>query len=133
MIPIFEMRFTAGAEDIDRMGHVNNTAWVRWMEEVATAHWEAAARPAHRDAYLWVVTRHEIDYLRPLAAGHSVTARSWADPDGPKGACFTRHIEFAGDNGAVHVRARTRWAMVDAETLRPLRISKEIAAPFLHG
>ena len=50
--------------DMDSYGHVNNTVWVRWMEDIATAHWTRDADPAHVAAYAWVVTRHEIDYLR---------------------------------------------------------------------
>ena len=65
----FEQRITAASGDIDELGHVNNAAFVRWIQEVATAHWRAVAPQAHRDAYVWVVTRHEIDYLR-AAAGH---------------------------------------------------------------
>jgi hypothetical protein len=56
----------ARPEDIDELGHVNNAAWVRWIQDMATAHWRAVADPAHVDAYVWVVTRHEIDYLRAV-------------------------------------------------------------------
>jgi acyl-CoA thioester hydrolase len=65
----FLVTITAGAADIDQLGHVNNAVWVRWMEEVATRHWMAAADPAHIDAYLWVVTRHEIDYRGNVRPG----------------------------------------------------------------
>ena len=52
---------TAQPEHIDENGHVNNTVWVRWMEDLATTHWMRDADPAHATAYAWVVTRHEID------------------------------------------------------------------------
>ena len=126
---LFEMPFAARAEDIDENGHVNNAVWVRWIQDVATGHWHAAADPAHVEAYLWVVTRHEIDYLRGLGPGGRVSARSWVG-DAPKGARFDRHVEFVGDDGTVHVRARTTWAMVDKGSGRPLRVSAEVAAPF---
>jgi acyl-CoA thioester hydrolase len=51
MRPVFEKRFVAEAGDIDVMGHVNNAVWVRWMEEIATAHWQAVADPAHIAAF----------------------------------------------------------------------------------
>ena len=50
------MTFTAAPEHIDENGHVNNTVWVRWMEDIATAHWMRDADPAHVAAYAWVVT-----------------------------------------------------------------------------
>lgn len=126
----FTLSFTPVPADIDELGHVNNAVWVRWLQEVATAHWFATADPAHVDAYLWVVVRHEIDYLGNVGPNDSVTARTWiAEP--PKGARFDRHVEFSGPDGKVKVRAKTTWAIVDRASGRVLRVPKEVAAPFL--
>ena len=129
MIP-FERRITARDEDIDELGHVNNAAWVRWIQDMATAHWNAAAPPEHRDAYIWVVTRHEIDYLRSVGPGETVTARTWV-PEPPRGARFDRHMEFVGEDGKPRVRAKTTWAMIDKSSGRVLRVPPEVAKPFL--
>ena len=43
----FTRRFTAAPEDIDELGHVNNAVWVRWVQDIATAHWRTVADPAH--------------------------------------------------------------------------------------
>ncbi len=126
---IYTATKTAQAEDIDELGHVNNAVWVRWIEEVATAHWRAAADPAHVEAYVWVITRHEIDYLKPLLEGQTVTARTWAEE--PKGARSVRQMEFVGADETLHVRSRTAWAMIDRATGRPQRIAREIVVPFL--
>jgi len=128
--PIYEMGFEATEAEIDELGHVNNAAWVRWIQDVATAHWNATADPAHVEAYIWVVVRHEIDYLRALSPGGTVTARTWVS-DAPTGARFDRFVEFVGEGGRIHVRSRTTWAMLDRHTGRPLRIPAEVAAPFL--
>lgn len=127
---IFERRITAAAEDADELGHVNNAVWVRWIQDMAVAHWEAVAPPEHRDAYVWVVTRHEIDYLRAVLPGETVTGRTWVG-EAPKGARFDRHVEFVGEDGKPRVKARTTWAILDRETGRPLRVPAEVAAPFL--
>ena len=127
---MFEKRITASADDIDELGHVNNAAWVRWIQDVATAHWEGIAAAEHKGAYVWVVTRHEIDYLRAAGPGETVTARTWV-PNPPKGARFDRHIEFVGADGKACVRAKTTWAILDRGTGRPLRVPPEVAAPFL--
>ncbi|MFV0622980.1 acyl-CoA thioesterase [Sphingomonas sp. ac-8] len=126
----YTTRITAGPADIDELGHVNNAVWVRWIQDVATAHWQAVAPPEHRDRYVWVVTRHEIDYRGNVAAGDTVTAETWvAEP--PRGARFDRHMRFGGDDGRVRVEAKTTWAIVDRETGRILRVPPEVAAPFL--
>ena len=126
----FELSFTAAPDDIDELGHVNNAAWVRWIQEVATAHWQAVAPPEHRNAYVWVVIRHEIDYLRSLGPAQSVTARTWI-PDPPRGAKFDRHMEFTGADGKPRVRAKTTWAIIDKATGRPLRVPAQLAELFL--
>jgi acyl-CoA thioester hydrolase len=126
----FERNFTAGAADIDELGHVNNAAWVRWMQEVATAHWMTVADPAHVAAYVWVVTRHEIDYLGNVGPGETVTARTWIS-DAPKGARFDRNMEFVDATGKIVVRAKTTWALIDKASGRLARVRPEIAAPFM--
>jgi acyl-CoA thioester hydrolase len=126
----FELRITAQAGDIDELGHVNNAAWVRWIQDVATAHWRAVSTPEHVEAYVWVVIRHEIDYLRAVLPGETVIARTWVG-EAPKGARFDRHVEFLGQDGKPRVRARTTWAILDKASGRPLRVPPEVAAPFL--
>ncbi len=126
----FERTITARDEDIDELGHVNNAAWVRWIQDIATAHWYAVASPEHDAAYIWVVTRHEIDYLRAVGPGETVTGRTWIQ-EPPKGARFDRYMEFVGDDGKPRVRAKTTWAIIDRATGRPLRVPPEVAEPFL--
>ncbi len=126
---LYETTITAGAGDIDELGDVNNAVWVRWIQDVATLHWRAAADPAHVAAYLWIVVRHEIDYLRALAEGATVTARTWVG-DAPRGARFDRYIEFIGADGKAHVRSKTTWVIVDRATLRPIRVPAEVTARF---
>ncbi len=126
----FTLTFTAAAEHIDVMGHVNNAVWVQWMEAIATAHWEALAPPEHVDAYAWVATRHEIDYRGNIKLGESVTAETFI-PDGPKGARFDRRVDFRNAAGKVIVSARTTWAMVDRRSGKLLRVPADVAAPFV--
>ncbi len=126
----FDMTFTARPGDIDVMGHVNNAVWVRWMEEVATAHWMSLAPAGNIARHAWVVVRHEIDYKGNVLEGESVTARTFV-PDPPRGARFDRRVDFFGADGALKVSARTTWAMIDLATGRLARIPAELAALFL--
>jgi acyl-CoA thioester hydrolase len=128
----FTQSITAGPGDIDELGHVNNAVWVRWIQDVAVAHWHAVAPREHRDAYFWVVTRHEIDYRGNVSEGETVTAETWV-PDPPKGARFDRHMRFTGADGRVKVEAVSTWAMLDRTTGRLVRVRDEVAAPFLES
>jgi acyl-CoA thioester hydrolase len=130
MSTAFDMRFVAQAADIDIMGHVNNAVWVRWMEAIATAHWQALAPAEAQQLYAWVVTRHEIDYRGNVSEGEAVTARTWV-PEPPRGARFDRLVEFSGADGKLKVAARTTWAMIELETTRLMRVPADLAAIFL--
>ena len=128
--PSFSLSLTALPEHIDELGHVNNAVWVQWIQEVAVSHWYAVADERYRDAFVWVVIRHEIDYLRPALVGDVVTGRTWVD-EAPRGARFDRFMEFTSAEGKLLVRARTTWAMLDKASGRPQRIAPEIVAPFV--
>jgi len=125
----FELAFKALPEHIDELGHVNNAVWIQWIQTIAVAHWEAIARPEHNEAYFWVVTRHEVDYLKPAFEGDVVTARTWIG-DAPKGARSDRYVEFTGPAGQVCVRSKTSWAIIDRASGRPVRVPPKVIAPF---
>jgi acyl-CoA thioester hydrolase len=95
--PVFEHRIVAPADAIDELGHVNNAVWVQWIQEVALAHWYSVADPQHQDDYIWVVVRHEIDYLRARTNDRSqLLAAVRAAPPGSR--LFT-----ADPMGGVHI------------------------------
>ena len=129
--PVFTHRIVAPADAIDELGHVNNAVWVQWIQEVALAHWYSVADPKHQDDYIWVVVRHEIDYLRAAFEGDALTGRTWVG-EAPKGARFDRHMEFVGEDGKVRVRATTQWAIIDKASGRPIRVPAEVVAPFMN-
>ncbi|HOA50081.1 MAG: hypothetical protein RL702_2806 [Pseudomonadota bacterium] len=125
----YEMTFTAGPQHIDELGHVNNAVWVDWIQQIATAHWAAVAAPDHQAQYVWVVTRHEIDYRGNVGEGETVTAETFI-PEGPTGARFDRRVDFRNATGKVIVSAKTTWAIIDRPTGRLVRVPKEVAEPF---
>ena len=125
----YTMTFTANPAHIDELGHVNNTVWVQWIQEIATAHWQAVAAPELVGAHVWVVTRHEIDYRGNIAAGESVTAETFI-PAPPRGAQFDRCVVFRDSRGKAIVIARSTWALLDRASGRLCRVRPEIAAPF---
>lgn len=121
--------FTAMPEHIDVNGHVNNTVWLQWVQDIATEHWFVVAAPDHREAYVWFVTRHEIDYRGNVAEGDVVEATTWI-PDPPRGARFDRAVTFRDAAGKVLVDVRSTWAMIEQASGRLVRIRPEVAAPF---
>lgn len=131
-MPRFTLSITAGPDDIDILGHVNNAVWVAWIQDVAGAHWMALATPEEQETLIWVVTRHEIDYRGNVRAGETVTAETWV-PEPPRGARFNRHVRFLGPDGKVRVEAVTTWALIDRESGRLLRVPAELGARFVEA
>ena len=104
MSNIFRSDFTAEPRHIDEMGHVNNAVWVQWIQDMATAHWDAAARPEDREQYVWLVVRHEIDYRGNIDLGQSVEGTTWIE-GGARGAKSLRRVDFRDSPGRVIVSA----------------------------
>ncbi len=129
----YELPLAVRAEDIDQLNHVNNVVYLRWVQEAAIAHWDAAASAEAQAAYFWVVARHEIDYRRPALEGDGIIARTWVGAQVDR--AFERHTELlrAGDR-ALLARARTLWHPMDRATGRPARaISDELRNAFSTG
>lgn len=125
----FEQTFEIEAADIDFMGHVSNLVYLRWVQEIAIAHWEAQAPAEAKDTVLWVVLRHEIDYGSAALLGDHVRAKTWVGAlDGLK---FERHTEmWRQSDGQLLTRTRTIWLPIDSQTRRPKRLSRELRALF---
>jgi acyl-CoA thioester hydrolase len=124
----FEIDVQIQPGDVDGMGHVNNIVYVRWVQEVALAHWFAVA-PADAQAVMtWVVLRHEIDYLRPARPGDTVRARTWIGAG--ESLRYERFTEIVRGDGTVLARGRTLWCPVDIATGRPKRVPAEVRAAF---
>jgi acyl-CoA thioester hydrolase len=116
--------------DIDRQGHVNNVAFVRYVQDVAVAHWRSVASAEMQAAYTWVVRKHEIEYLRPAFAGEELLLGTWVGE--PSGATWERFTEVlrAGENKPL-VTARTVWVLLDATSSRPRRVDPAMVASFV--
>jgi acyl-CoA thioester hydrolase len=125
----FELRIQIQPADIDQLGHVNNIVYLRWVQDAAVAHWQAAAPRADQARLLWVVVRHEIDYKRPAFLADEIVARTWVGTASRH--TFERHTELLrASNQQLLVRARTLWCPIDVETGRPTDVSSEVRSRF---
>jgi acyl-CoA thioester hydrolase len=131
-LPSFRLGLTVTDEDIDPLGHANNIAYLRWVQDVAVAH--SAAVGLGYEAYcrigaVFVVRRHEIDYLRPALRGDELEARTWIC--GVMAAKCERKTEIVRpSDGVLVAKALTVWGFVAQATGRPTRITDEVKAAF---
>ena len=117
--------------DIDELGHASNIAYVRWIQDVAVAH--STAVGLDFEAYrklggVFVVRRHEVDYLRPVLRGDPLQVRTWIDS--AMAAKCKRATEIVNEAGTVVARAMTTWGYVEMATGRPVRIPDTVRNAF---
>lgn len=126
----FAIPITPTPADIDEVGHVSNLVYLRWVQEVAMAHsrtlgWDYAQ---YRDyGAVFMVRRHEIDYVSQVTLGQSLRAETWVDTW--KLASCIRKTEILRDDKVV-ARAATTWAMIGLASGRPQKIPESIVAVF---
>lgn len=121
--------FTPGPDDIDVMGHVNNSVYVRWVEQIAVAHWETVAPGQLSQKYLFVMLRHEIDYREQVLPGETVEARTWLGR--AKGPRFERFVDIRKPGARKFSSfSRIDWCQIDAITRRPRRVGEDVLSTF---
>jgi acyl-CoA thioester hydrolase len=125
---VFTLPIVVAPSDIDTQDHVNNVVYLRWMQEAATAHWDAKASAELKARVNWVVTRHEVDYKAPAYVGERLVARTWVGE--PSGATWERFIEIrrVADDRLL-ARGRSVYAALDPATGRPRRVDPELRKP----
>ena len=123
----FSHSFRVSTEDIDEQGHVNNVAYLRWIQDVAVAHWFSCATDTIRAKYTWVVLRHEIDYKKQAFENEKVTATTWVGE--PTRISWERFTEIRRGEDVL-VKARSVWCLIDRETSKPTRITAELKELF---
>ena len=125
----FEISVSVMPGDIDEQNHVNNTVYLRWVQDVATAHWLAVASGEAQASIGWVVLRHEIDYKAPACLGDEVVLRTWVGK--ATRLTFERFTEILrSTDRQLLSNARTVWCPINAQTGRPVRVPPEVRAQF---
>jgi acyl-CoA thioester hydrolase len=126
---MFKLTVSVMPSDIDERDHVNNMVYLRWVQEIAAAHWRSIASPQAQSAIGWVVLRHEIDYKNPALLGDEVTLGTWVGK--ATRLTFERFTEIRrASDGQLLSQVRTLWCPVDPATGRPTRVSGEVRAQF---
>ncbi|MEP7076738.1 MAG: thioesterase family protein [Acidobacteriota bacterium] len=124
----FSHSFNVAADDIDEQGHVNNVAYLRWIQDVAVAHWRHAATEKMIAKYSWITVRHEIDYKKQAFVEEKITATTWVG-EWTKVTCERFTEIHRGED--LLVKSRTVWCMIDRETSRPTRIMGDLVSLFI--
>ena len=130
MSKIFCHRFIVPSEANDLNGHVNNVAYVQWMQDVATLHSDGVGCTFESCQQLggaWVVRSHQIEYLRPVRAGDEIEIQTWVC--NLKRTRSLRRYRFLNSaDQSVLARAETDWVFINTTTGRPMSIPQEVSS-----
>jgi acyl-CoA thioester hydrolase len=115
--------------DIDEMNHVNNVVYLQYTQDTATAHWQSCASAELQEKVVWMVRRHEIDYLKQAVLGDTLHIKTWVGDY--TAATWERFYEIyrASDNQLL-AKAKSLWVPIDRQTMRLKRIEGELLECF---
>ena len=113
--------------DIDFMGHVNNARYLNWVQEAVLDHWRSFAPPHAVAAHLWVALKHEITYRKPTFLEDEVIATVLLEKVQGARAFYQTIIKRGED---VLAEVKSSWCCLDAETLKPARLARDVIDRF---
>ncbi len=128
----FALTITVNEADIDELGHVNNTVYLRYVEELTRAHAiqiGMGLEGMRANGAVPVARKHVIQYHRGASLGDQlVLSTQITVANGPRAA---RHNEVRlALNGTLLVEIDTDWVWVDPVRLRPRAAPRAILAAF---
>jgi acyl-CoA thioester hydrolase len=135
MPAVFQFSHAVTDDELDAViNHVNNLAYLKWMQSAAVAHSAAQGWPADRYRELgagWVVRTHQIEYLQPAFAGDAIVIRTWvADLKMVTSLRRYKIVRQASDKVTTLAVASTDWAFIHFATHQLKRIPPEVAEAF---
>jgi YbgC/YbaW family acyl-CoA thioester hydrolase len=152
--PAFETYFRVRFHEVDPLGHVNNAAYLNYLEQAAIDHASFLGLDLQRLQELggvFVARRHEIVFLRPTFAGDLLRVVTWlGEPRGarvdrqylvfrelekitdvPVGGRQLTRLDAPAADGLV-AKATTEWVFANDQG-RPRRVPSEVASLFQTG
>src|SRR5690348_4959226 len=126
----YNRAFTVPMDSIDENGHVNNVAYVQWMQDIAVEHYASISGiEAQGKEATWVVREHRIEYMLPAFAGEELEIKTWVE--NIRRVRSLRKYEFLRkSDGKVLVKGETDWVFVDAKSGRPIAIPEAVSKVF---
>jgi len=126
----YSKTFLIPRSSIDENGHVNNVAYVQWMQDIAVEHYSSIGGvTAQGSDATWVVREHKIKYLLPTFAGEEIEVKTWVE--NIRRARSLRKYEFVRkSDGRVLVQGETDWVFVDLKTGLPQAIPEKVSKIF---
>ena len=131
MDPIYQFEIRVTDHVLDGNGHVNNVAYVQWMQDAAIRHSDAAGCTALTAGVgaTWVVRTHQVEYHRPALAGDDILVLTWV-ADFRRVRSLRKYRFIRKGQGTVLAQAETDWVFIDVKTGKARAIPEAIRQAF---
>ena len=126
---IYEQELTVTTDHLDQLNHVNNIEYVRWVQDIAAAHWDTKASENIRKNYYWVLLSHHIHYKAEALLGDELLLKTYAVKSGGLRSIRTVEI-YNKKNNKLLATSETIWCFMSHETNKPVRIPDEVLQLF---
>jgi acyl-CoA thioester hydrolase len=125
---LYRYPVSISAADIDHMGHVNNSVYLKWVQDAVVDYWRTVAPADAVASHLWVALKHEISYLKPTFLQDHVVAEVVAEKVEGARAYFTTVVRRGQE---VLSEVKSCWCCLDSSSLRPVRLAHDIISRFV--
>ena len=103
-------------DHLDELDHVNNVQYLRWVQEIAEAHWKSLVEKKANSYGIWVVRSHKIDYKRPAELYDWLTLKTHV---ALTKKFFSQRIVkiYLKDTNTLVAQCNTQWCYLNSDTL----------------
>ena len=130
---VFALELQPEDADVDRLGHVNNTVYLQWCEQIAWQHAEAVGvgwAAWNRLDRAMAVRGVRLEYLAPARLGDAVCGGNWiVSADGRLRA--RRRFQIQRDDGQTLLRGEIDYVCIEISSGRPKRFPPEFAEAYV--
>lgn len=126
---VYHQEMVVLQEHLDEMNHVNNVQYLKWIQDIAKAHWDEEATTTWLEQYAWVALSHFIEYKKPAFLSNQLLIQTHVHEfSGPKCNRLVRiHNNQTKD---LLVQSSTWWCMLDKSSGKPVRVLPEMVLAF---
>ena len=132
------VRIAVAWGDMDALGHVNNTVFLRWFESARIAWWERIAADGLGERSLTqgvgpILARTTIDYRRPVRYPDTIEVRITTRRVGGKSTTLAYELRSSAQGGAVVAEGDTVLDLYDYRSGSTVPIDDALRAAMLGG
>lgn len=121
----FTEKFYVGYSDINKNYELSNVSILKMFQDIACMHSSEVGDGVKNTNDRWFLTGYHIKVYKRPKYEERLTAVTWNRE--MKSGIASREVEFYNENGELAIIGLSNWVRMNGETLRPTRLSKEIA------